>query len=351
MTAFATDAEYQRLLRSVGSMDQLAGITFVEALDGLGRGNRIFQVWTGTGLYFHVMAERAMDISVCQYKGVSLAWLSSVGEANPAYYEPEGLGWLRTFPGGLLATCGLDQFGAPSDDAGEALGLHGRVSNLPAHSVGHRTYWSEGEESERTYELEITGEVRQTRVFGENLTLRRRITSRLGSNAIHIQDTVTNEGFAPHPHMILYHFNLGFPLVSEDAALRLETTESIARDTDAEVGFAEWRQLQAPTPGYREQVFRHVPVTDDAGIACAEVENLNLGLGLRISYHRGQLPYLYQWKMMGEGMYVLGIEPANCGVIQGRAMARDQGVLPILAPGESRDYALKVEIIEYPRKT
>jgi hypothetical protein len=350
MTVYSMGVDDQRLLRRVGSMDQLAGIALVEALDGLGRGNRIFQVWTGTGLSFQVMADRAMDISVCRYKGMSLAWLSSVGEASPSHYEPEGLGWLRTFPGGLLATCGLDQFGAPSDDAGEPLGLHGRVSNLPAHAIGHRAYWSAGEGSERQYELEITGEVRQTRVFGENLVLRRRISSRLGSNAIQIQDTVTNEGFTPHPHMILYHFNLGFPLVSEDATLRLESMESIARDADAEAGFAEWKQLQAPTPGYREQVFRHVPVADDAGIASAEVANLSLGLGLRISYDSSHLPYLFQWKMMGEGMYVLGIEPANCGVIQGRAIARDQGVLPLLAPGESRDYALRVEVIEYPRE-
>jgi len=351
MTAFTTDAGNQSLLRRVGHMDQLAGIRLVEALDGMGRGNRIFEVWTGAGLFFHVMADRAMDISICRYKGISLAWLSTVGEANPTYYEPEGLGWLRTFPGGLLATCGLDQFGAPSNDAGEALGLHGRVSNLPAHSVGHRTYWSASAGSERYYELEITGEVRQTRVFGENLVLRRRITSRLGSNTIQLHDTVTNEGFAPHPHMILYHFNLGFPLISEDAILQLETTESIARDPDAEAGFAEWKQLQPPTPGYREQVFRHVPVTDDAGMACVEVKNSRLGLGLRISYDSSHLPYLFQWKMMGEGMYVLGIEPANCGVIQGRAMARDQEDLPLLAPGESRDYALKVEAIEYPRES
>ena len=348
MTAFATDAEIKSLLRRVGSVDQLAGIKLVEAADGMGRGNRIFQVWTGSGLFFHVMADRALDISVCRYKGISLAWLSSVGEASPTYYEPQGMGWLRTFPGGLLATCGLDQFGAPSSDADDELGLHGRLSNLPASSLGYRTYWPGSDDSEHHYELEITGEVRQTRVFGENLVLRRRITSRLGSNAIELHDTVTNEGFTPHPHMILYHFNLGFPLISEDATLHLETIESVPRDADAEVGFAEWKKLQPPTPGYAEQVFRHKPVADDAGIACAEVKNPHLGLGLRISYDSGRLPYLFQWKMMGEGMYVVGIEPANCGVIQGRGTARDQGDLPILAPGESHDYALKVEAIEYP---
>ncbi|NOZ73737.1 MAG: DUF4432 domain-containing protein, partial [Chloroflexi bacterium] len=41
----------------------------------------------------------------------------------------------------------------------------------------------------------------------------------------------------------------------------------------------------------------------------------------------------------------LGIEPANCGVLQGRAAAREKGVLPHLAPGESRHYELELEVI------
>ena len=98
-------------------------------------------------------------------------------------------------------------------------------------------------------------------------------------------------------------------------------------------------------------MFRHKPVTDNADRAQAEVKNPRLGLGLRISYDSRTLPYLFQWKMMGEGMYVLGIEPANCGVIQGRADAKGKDDLPQLAPGESRHYALEVKVVEYPCET
>jgi hypothetical protein len=51
---------------------------------------------------------------------------------------------------------------------------------------------------------------------------------------------------------------------------------------------------------------------------------------------------------MGEGTYVLGLEPANCSGIAGRAAARKAGDLPYLAPGESRRYALEIEVVEYP---
>lgn len=343
---FNRDWTPQEILKRVGSMDQLAGIRALEAADGTARGSRMFQVWTGSGLSFNVLADRALDISACRYKDIPLAWASSPGDVHPAYYEPQGLGWLRSFQGGLLVTCGLDHFGPPSDDKGETFGIHGRIGNLPARYVGHRAYWTKAGD----YELEISGEVRQTRVFGENLTLRRRISTRLGSNTIRIADVVTNEGFCPQPHMILYHFNLGFPLLSEDTRLHINAQESVARDEDAEAGLSDWQRFQPPASNYREQVFRHTPQTGDDGKARVEIENPRLGLGLRLTYKSVNLPYLLEWKMMGEGIYVLGIEPVNCGVMGGRAAARESGDLPSLEPGEDRCYELELEVIEYPQE-
>jgi hypothetical protein len=69
-----------------------------------------------------------------------------------------------------------------------------------------------------------------------------------------------------------------------------------------------------------------------------------VGIKWQLSYDAAALPYLVQWKMMGEGLYVLGIEPTNCGVLAGRAAARERGELPILEPGESRRYGLEMEI-------
>jgi hypothetical protein len=313
-------------------MDQLAGIQAVEAVDGLARGSRIFHVWTGSGLTFDVAAERALDITACRYNGMSLAWMSSVGGAHPAFAEAAGLGWLRSFGGGLLTTCGLDQFGAPNEDGGELLGLHGRISNLPASGVSYATAWR-GDD----YVLEITGEVRQTRVFGENLLLQRRISTALGSSKLRVDDTITNEGFDPCPHMLLYHINLGFPLVGPHTRLNVNS-EVTPRDDDAKAGLAHWSEFQTPTAGYREQVFRHQPQADKNGIAQASVENPDLGLVLQLSFDQQALPNLFQWKMMGQGTYVLGVEPANCGVLHGRSVAREQGKLPVLQPGEQRQY-------------
>ena len=336
------DREWTRaeLLRRVGHMDQLAGIRLVAAGEGLAHGCRLLDIWTGTGLRFLVNADRALDISSCDFKGIPLSWHSSVGDVHPTYYEPQDLGWLRSFPGGLLTTCGLDQYGLPAQDGSTALGLHGRISNLPASQLNHRTYWTTN-----AYQLEMSALVQQTSVFGENLVLKRSISTALGSNRIQIADTVTNEGFEPTPHMILYHFNLGFPLVSEAARLDLKSDQTLPRDAAAQNGLAEWDRFQKPTSGYQEQVFIHRPRVDAEGIITVELKNSNLGLGLRWTYPAANLPYLMEWKMMGEGTYVVGIEPTNCNGLGGRPAARELGQMPQLESGESRDYQIDLELV------
>ncbi len=331
----------QTLRERLGSMDQLAGMRLVEANDGPARGSRMLEVWTGSGLSFTILPDRAMDISAAQFRGVPLAWASPNGDTHAHFHEPHGMGWLRTFQGGLLATCGLDQFGPPNQDEGEDFGLHGRVGTIPARQVNYRTGWQAEE-----YRLTASGEVRQARLFGENLTLRRTISTQMGSNAIRIADEVTNEGFERRPHMILYHFNLGFPLLSERAELHIEADQTLPRDADAESGLQDWMRFQSPTPGFREQVFKHIPKPDADGMATVELRNPEIGLGLRWRFPLKALPNLYQWKMMGQGAYVLGIEPSNTSTLGGRANARETGQLPYLEPGESRSYTIDLEVVE-----
>jgi len=332
----------EEILQRVGHMDQVAGILSLQAADGLARDSRIFEVWTGSGLSFSVLADRALDIGDCHYKGISLAWKSANGEVHPAYYEPEGEGWLRSYAGGLLVTCGLDQFGYPNTDEGEELGLHGRISNRSARYVNHQVSW-QGDQ----YVLEISGEVRQASVFGENLVLRRRITSWMGSNKIRIEDIVKNEGYEMHPLMILYHFNLGYPLLSEHAQLHVNVDNTIPRDDNAKGGLEDWMNFHQPIKNYSEQVFQHMAVAESDGKVNVELFNSDLGLGLKWTYEQKELPHLYQWKMMGQGLYVLGVEPANCGGMHGRADARMKENLTFLEPGESCHFALEIEVVEY----
>jgi hypothetical protein len=338
---YEKDWSREKLARYTGTLDQVAGIRLVEAQEGVERGSRRLDVWTGSGLSFTVLPDRGMDISACHYKGMSLAWQSPIGDAHPAFFESGGDGWLRTFQGGMLVTCGLDTYGPPVRDGNVELGQHGRATSLPARELEHHARW-EGQE----YRLEMRGLMRQAKVFGENIRLERKISTRMGSSRIRIEDTVTNEGWAPQAHMILYHINTGFPLLSENTVLKLDSRETLAEDEESRRGLPQWASFQPPTPGFQEQNFVHQPRPDPDSWAEVQVLNPEIRLGLRLRYQTGTLPYLNEWKMMAEGLYVLAVEPMNCNHLPGRATMRMQKTLPELQMGETRTYLIELEFLE-----
>ena len=176
----------ENLLRSdlqkrVGDMSQIAGLRHSNRTDGTEKGVSSIDFYTGTGFTFTVLPDRGLDISTASYRGVPLCWRSSTGDVAPTFYEPSGNGWLRSFYGGLLTTCGMTNVGPANQDEGELLGLHGRVSNIPATNVWADTRW----EGDR-YSMWVQGKVRETSVFGTNLERTRRITTELGSNSVKI---------------------------------------------------------------------------------------------------------------------------------------------------------------------
>jgi hypothetical protein len=72
--------------------------------------------------------------------------------------------------------------------------------------------------------------------------------------------------------------------------------------------------------------------------------NPEQGIGLEVRYHAEELPYFWQWRMLGEGSYVMGLEPANCSVM-GRGEERRYGRLPMLEPGEVRVHQLEISVL------
>ena len=332
----------EELIRRVGDMSQVARVKLHTLSEGYDEGVHAADVLTGTGFQFTVLSSRGLDISSASYRGRALAWRSAQGDRHPAYYEPQGLGWLRGFPGGLVTTCGLTWMGAPDTDNGVELGLHGRYSNTPAYAVRG---W--GEWVDDTYVLTVQGEVRESVVFGDNVVCRRRITARMGENRLVLEDAITNDGFAAAPHMLLYHINIGFPSVDAGARVIVPAVQTLPRDAEAAEGGDRWMAIEEPVTGYREKVYFHTVEESDDGHACAGVVNPSLdgGLGLYVRYRPCELPHLIQWKMMGAGTYVVGLEPANAYVM-GRSVERAQGRLHMLEAGETRRYMLEIGVVE-----
>jgi len=345
MRLYGRDWTRRDLEARVGRVEQIGGLRRLHWTEGPEAGVEHIQALTGAGLSYVVVPARGMDISLAAFGGVPLSWQSANGEAHPAYYDPAEAGWLRSAVGGLLMTCGLLQVGSPNEDGGQRLGLHGRAHHLPARHVAAEGQWK-GDE----YELAVRGVVEETAIFGENVRLSREIRSRLGQNRIEIRDVVENIGFEPVPHMILYHFNFGFPLMSEETQIKFPSRRVTPREAKTPLdGFDRW---QSPQHGYQERVYYHEDlITDGNANASVEIHNPSFpvagggtrSLVVRLAWETTALPRLVQWKMPSAGAHVMGIEPANCWV-EGRAAERVRGTLRLLEPGESLVYDLALEV-------
>ena len=339
-TLFGKNHSRGELERHVGHLSQIAGVRLMELQDGQEAGVRIADVRSGSGLRFQVSLDRGMDISVAEYKGMSLAWRSPQGDVHPSGFDSKGMGWLKSFPGGLMTGCGLTTAGAPSIDAGEELGIHGRLSNLPASNTKAETEWT-GDQCV----FKVSGAIRENVIFKENLVLYRTIEVELGKSTITLRDKVVNEGFRPSPLMMLYHINLGWPLLDEGSDVHLNARSMKPRDAEAEKGTASAKRIPAPVSGYKEQVFYHDLIADGGGFASAVLANRKLGLGLFARYRQKELSRFIQWKMVAEGEYVLGFEPANC-LVEGRAKERERETLQFLEPGETREFLVHIGVLD-----
>lgn len=330
----------------ISNVHQIGGIETSVLDNGPAKGTRVAWVNTGSGLRYKVVLDRAMDIADAFFNENSLSWLSHAGITSPAPFSDGGVDWLRTFGGGLVTTCGLTHVGGPESDEFGVRGLHGHISNIPAEI----TSLTQPDILRGNSEMHITGIIRETRPFGPCLELKRTISSRLGESAIHFRDEITNVGNMPSPHMILYHINLGWPLVDENARILWEGSWN-SRDNNpdnpifnAQNDFKKCLPpLDAHKAGGEEAVFVDIVANED-GICQCGIHNEKLELAFIVSFPKKQLPWMTNWQHWGPGEYVTGLEPGSNPPI-GQKKAREEGTLKFIQPGETVSYEMTLEVI------
>ncbi len=329
----------------LSDMEQIAYARLSTLAEGDGRGNRIIEVNNGSGLSFTVVPDRGMDIVEASFKGFPLAFRAPAGHVNAGRFEPNGLGWLRVWAGGLLTTCGLRHVGPPENDVDHPLdaqrGLHGRISSHSAEDVGISREWHDNR-----YEIALTGTLREGMMFGENLRLKRKIITALGDNAIYIEDCVTNLGSMPEHILILYHCNFGYPLIAPGIEIAAGKHEILPRDEIAAAGISDWWIMPPPQAGVKEQCFLHRITPGADGWAEITVTNPEIGIRVTIAYDTATLPNLMQWKLSECGRYVMGLEPTNA-TVSGRSKDIAAGIAPRLQPGESLIFRVRLSFSQF----
>lgn len=342
------------LMRHIGHISQVGGVQLLASEDGPSRGVRYLDFRTGTGFNFKVAIERGMDVGYCDYKGTSLAWIPATMLPAPWYFEgQDAFGWLRTALGGLNTSAGMIHIGNPeTDDVShynfparpkETYGVHDRMAMIPGQLMRYGERW-EGDECI----LEAEGRVVQAQAYGENLVLTRRYTARLGESRFFMHDEIENAGFLPTVHMLLYHMNIGFPIVDDGSEFVAPVTKPPAIPDGLPVGDAnEYSRFIAPQKDWLLQGFELDMAAEPDGSVPVAIINPRLGAGgqgLYVVYNRRQFPVYLEWRMMGEGQYAVGIEP--CTNTFGREIVRKSGQLITLQPGEKRVYDIEVGVLD-----
>lgn len=327
-------------LQYVGNIDQLFKVREVELTQGRGKGVRVIEVDNNSGLYFEIAVDRGFDIPFLNYKGTNLGFISPCGISAPQYFDDKEDGFLKNFTAGFLTTCGLQSIGVPSSYQGKTYGLHGTYSNTPADTYSYRF----DDDDEGPF-VEFNSTVKEAAIFGDRLRLDRRIRCYYKSKKLSIDDVVQNEGFEKAIHSILYHMNIGYPLLAPESKLLINSEHITPRDEHAKNLMENWQQIEQPTANFKEACYYHQLHKNDKGDSVVGVFNPKLHKGVVITYSAKTLDHFVQWKMMGKGDYVLGLEPCN-NRIEGVKNNADSNRLKYLNPGEKVSYHLEIEIVE-----
>ena len=326
---------------------QVGGIESYEIADGGGRGVRALCVNTGGGLRYRVLVDRGLDIDHAFHNQHSLVLLPHKGVTRASRAYDRGLDWLKSFPIGLLTSCGPNNVGPPTKDGDDELGLHGIHSNTPAELE------SVVQPDPRAGKLgmSITGVVRYGGLYGPNVELRRTIASELGANWIDVTDEFFNAGNNDAPHAWLLHINFGYPLVDEGSEICVDTTKVQPLDTPGAKarfkGDASYKRIPAPLESHRgpESAVAYLfPKSDKTGNATVGIVNRKLGLGVAIHYNTKQFPRCGNWQHLGQHEYVTALEPMN-GTIEGRDKDRAAGELDFIKPGARKAYRYRLEVL------
>jgi len=271
----------------------------------VGEGVQALAFETGA-LDFSVLIDRSLDIGPLSWRGIGVGWESPAGYCHPAGHDPqadEGRGFNRLFCG-FLVTGGLEHIRQPANGHP----LHGSLPFTPA------TLTASGEADGALF---CEGEVRQP-----GFRLRRRIEAPIGGSSLTITDRVENLAATPQRQASLYHFNIGQPTLADGTVVKQGAERRLGplRVPDA--------MLPSESAGY--------PVTGGQGACIVETPRCTIAF----AWDAATLPYLQLWHRLGADAPVLSVEPCTSERLPGGLSGEE----PVLEPGGSRDYRLRISI-------
>ncbi|WP_199422924.1 DUF4432 family protein [Actinotalea solisilvae] len=285
-------------------------------------GRRAIAVRLAGGLTFDVLPDRGLDLGAAWWGSTPLAWRSM----HPVDPGP-GHGWEQRFLGGLLATCGPDNIGPPRGTSGQ----HGTHHLTPATDV----HWSRRVVDGRV-EVRVSGLVAHTTFDGPRVVVEREVVASTGTAAVEVADVVRNVGDEPVGVPLLYHVNLGAPLVRPGARLELDADDAVVREP-LPAG-RDPLVTPAPAPGLAPVVAEH-RVRAARATLVGDAQHPDVV----VTWTGATLPRLCTWSWPARGAYVLGVEPCNAPLFGPERDLPHAGA-PVLEPGETWRTGVRIAV-------
>jgi len=301
----------------ISNLEQVASLRRYTLTDGRGKGLDVIDCDNGK-IRFLLNVSKALDMMQLYCDGKNMTFISKNG------FIKRELPFADRFEGGMVYTCGLDS-------AGEREGFdeHGSFHNIPAEVIR-----AECNESE----IVVEAIIRDTRMGGKNLVFRRRVSTRLGSDTVSVRDRLTNEGYSDEPYCILYHVNIGYPMLSDGARIVAEAEECTPRTEWAEKNLDSAFRIASPEIGM-EEVCYYLKVRKPV----VSLVNEKIGKKFTVSYSGDTLPHFLAWKNMTCGDYAVGLEPCNTKLDGLFEYSRIQA-------GETVEFSLDLSVKDLPAK-
>ncbi len=268
--------------KRISNFSQIAYIRRYTLNGGKEDGLRVIEVNNGN-LRFLLNESKALDILQMWHCGVNISFISKNG------FSKREIPFMRRFEGGMMYTCGLDDVGGR-----EGYELHGNFHNNPASIILCKC-----DENG----VKIVAETDDTELFGHNLRMRRTITTDIYSDELNITDELMNLGTKQENYALLYHINVGYPMLDEGVTIESDAKEVIPRNEWSKKRIANRTTRLAPVDNEQETCYFIKNKTPQI-----KVENKKLGKTFKLTYSEGSLPYFIQWNGGASQDYAIGTE-------------------------------------------
>ncbi len=277
----------------ISNYAQVASIRRYTLTEGVEKGLEVLDCDNGK-LRFLLNVNKALDVMQLYHEGQNMSFVSKNG------FTAREIGFLRRFEGGMLYTCGLDSVGGR-----EGYELHGTIHNTPARIL-------RADCNER--EIVVEAVIRDTALFGKNLVLKRKVWTGIGSEELHVEDVLCNEGYADENYCMLYHINVGYPMLDDGAKVVANVESYTPRSPWAKENEATMYEMSEPKAGQEETCYFLKLKTGKISLV-----NNKIGKKFTVAYSKDTLPCFVEWKSMASGDYALGLEPCTTELDDGFA--------------------------------